>query len=166
MARTPTNRRSTMATPVNRVRSRTPANRGRPDLRGVLRTATGPFPKFNFRVFIDSDEVDVSLVSALHLPDGKNSDPEIRQTVTISRAIGQSRVLFDWNRACRAGRNDQRTVTIALLDAPDGNPVGIWLLRNARAVRWSGPDFGALDNGVATEELEIAYETIDWRSRA
>jgi hypothetical protein len=33
-------------------------------------------------------------------------------------------------------------------------------------VRWSGPDFDALENAIATEELEIAYETIDWRSRA
>lgn len=108
----------------------------------------------------------MSSVSPLHLPDGKHGDPDIRQTVTLRRAVGQSRVLFDWNRTCRAGRNDRRTVTIALLDAPDGNPVGIWLLRNAHAVRWSGPDLDALENGIATEELEIAYETIDWRSRA
>jgi hypothetical protein len=106
MARTPATPRGTMATPASRARAATPANPGRPDLRGASRTATGPFPKFNFRVFIDSEEVDVVSVSPLHLPDGKHSDPEIRQTVTLSRAVGQSRVFFNWNRACRAGRND------------------------------------------------------------
>jgi hypothetical protein len=50
------------------------------------------------------------------------------------------------------GENDVRTVTIALLEG-------------ARAIRWSGPDFDALADEIAIEELEIAYESIAWRSR-
>ena len=63
------------------------------------------------------------------------------------------------------GENDVRTVTIALLEGARGKPAGIWQLTGARAIHWSGPDFDALADEIAMEELEIAYESIAWRSR-
>ena len=124
-----------------------------------------PLPKSNFRVYLNSEEVDVSSISPLHLPDGEHTDPDLRQTVVMRRAVGGSRVFYDWNSARRSGKNDFRTVTIALLDRAGGKPVGIWQLTGAHAVRWTGPDFDALANGIAMEEIEIAYETIDGRTR-
>lgn len=137
----------------------------RPTLRVTTAAESPPLPKSNFRVWFGTDEIDVASVSPLHLPDGKQSDPEIRQTVTLRRAVGTSRAFYDWTVACRAGKNDVRAVTIALLDRPDGKPAGLWVLAGARAVRWTGPDFDALANGIAMEEVEIAYEAIEWRAR-
>tara|TARA_R110000787_G_scaffold250136_1_gene355729 strand:- start:1596 stop:1961 length:366 start_codon:yes stop_codon:yes gene_type:complete len=119
----------------------------------------------HFRVFVGAEEVDLVSVSPLHLPDGENTDPEIRQTVTLRRGVGSSRLFYDWNQSRVAGKQDHRAVTIVLLDGADGRPVNIWQLVNARPVRWSGPGLDAMTDGIAMEELEIAYDNIGWRSR-
>ena len=119
----------------------------------------------HFRAFIDAEEVDLVSVSPLHLPDGESTDPDIRQTVTLRRGVGPSRMFYDWNQSRVFNKLDARTVTIVLLDQAGGRPVNIWQLVNARPVRWSGPGLDALENGIAMEELEIAYDNINWRSR-
>ena len=136
-----------------------------PRLRAGDAQTRSPLPKSNFRVFLNAEEVSVASVSPLHLPDGKHTDPDLRQTVTLRRAVGGSRIFFDWNLATRAGKPDIRTVTITLLDGPNGKPAGIWQLTGARAVRWTGPDFDALADGIAMEELEVTYDSISWRNR-
>lgn len=124
-----------------------------------------PLPKSSFRIFIGSEEVYVASVSPLHLADTDFTDPDLRQTVILRRAVGNSRTFYDWNLACRAGKDDIRTVTIALLDSPGGKPAGIWQLTGAKAVRWTGPDMDAMAHEIAMEELELIYESIAWRSR-
>lgn len=124
-----------------------------------------PLPKSSFRVFIGSVEVHVASVSPLHLADTEFTDPDLRQTVTLRRAVSDSRVFYDWNLACRAGKNDTRTVTITLLDSPGGKPAGIWQLTGAKAVRWTGPDLDSMAHEIAMEELELIYGSIAWRSR-
>lgn len=119
----------------------------------------------HFRAFIDAEEVDLVSVSPLHLPDGESTDPDMRQTVTLRRGVGPSRMFYDWNQSRVFNKHDARTVTIVLLDQAGGRPVNIWQLVNARPVRWSGPGLDAMENGIATEELEIAYDNINWRSR-
>jgi len=152
--------------------SRTSVTRGA--ARGTV-TATGPrlkaedkaafpLPKTSFRVFIGPEEVHVVSVSPLHLADKEFTDPDLRQTVVLRRAVSNSRTFYDWNFACRAGKNDKRTVTITLLDRPGGKPACIWQLANAEAVRWTGPDLNAMAHEIAMEELELIYETIAWRS--
>ena len=136
-----------------------------PQLRTVGTRNRSPLPKSNFRVYLNAEEVNVASVSPLHLPDGKHTDPDLRQTVVLRRAVGGSRVFYDWNIAVRAGKNDVRTVTIALLDRAGGKPAGIWQLTGARAVRWTGPELDALADGIAMEEIEITYDSIAWRSR-
>ena len=127
--------------------------------------AAFPLPKSSFRVFIGSEEVHVASVSPLHLADTEFTDPDLRQTVTLRRAVGNSRTFYDWNLACRAGKKDIRTVTITLLDSPGGKPAGIWQLTGAKAVRWTGPDMDAMAHEIAMEELELIYESVVWRSR-
>lgn len=124
-----------------------------------------PLPRMHFRVFIDAEEIDLVSVSPLHLPDGESTDPAIRQTVTLRRAVGPSRMLYDWNQSRVFKKDDRRVVTIVLLDQAGGRPANIWQLVNARPVRWSGPDLNAMENGVAVEEIEITYDNINWRSR-
>ena len=136
-----------------------------PRLRAIDPQKHFPLPKSNFRVYLNAEEVSVASVSPLHLPDGKHTDPELRQTVVLRRAVGASRIFFEWNSATRAGKADVRTVTITLLDGANGKPAGIWQLTGARAVRWTGPDFDALADEIAMEEIEISYDSINWRSR-
>lgn len=127
--------------------------------------AAFPLPKTSFRVFIGSEEVHVASVSPMHLADTDYTDPDLRQTVTLRRAVSNSRIFYDWNLACRSGKKDIRTVTITLLDSPGGKPAGIWQLTGARAVRWTGPDLNAMAHEIAMEELELIYDSIAWRSR-
>jgi len=119
----------------------------------------------HFRVFIDAVEIDLVSISPLHLPDEEQADPSISQPVTLSRGVGTSRILYEWNQSRIFKKNDVRTVTIALLDQAGGRPVNIWQLQNARPVRWSGPDLNAMESGVAMEEIELTYDNILWRSR-
>lgn len=145
------------------------AARGSAKARAPRITAAGkaafPLPKTSFRVFIGPEEVHAASVSPLHLADTAFTDPDLRQTVTLRRAVSESRVFYDWNLACRAGKKDIRTVTITLLDSPGGKPAGIWQLIGARAVRWTGPDLDSMAHEIAMEELEVIYESIAWRSR-
>ena len=123
-----------------------------------------PLPKTSFRVFICPDEVHVASVSPLHLADTEFTDPDLRQTVVLRRAVSDSRTFYDWNLACRAGKKDMRPVMIALLDSPGGKPACIWQLTNVRAVSWTGPGLDAMAHEIAMEELELIYDSIVWRS--
>lgn len=136
-----------------------------PSIVAVREDVPPPLPKMHFRVFIDAEEVDLVSISPLHLPDGENTDPELRRTVTLRRGVGTSRLFYDWNQSRVFKKDDPRAVTIVLLDRADGRPINIWQLVNARPVRWSGPALDAMENGIAMEELELAYDAIDWRGR-
>lgn len=139
--------------------------KARPPRISVAGKVAYPLPKTSFRVFIGAEEVAVASVSPLHLADTEFTDPDLRQTVVLRRAVGDSRIFYDWNLACRAGKKDTRTVTITLLDSPGGKPAGIWQLTGAKAIRWTGPDLNAMAQEIAMEELELTYDSIAWRSR-
>ena len=159
MARTPRDRRPRVATPARPARPTTPARERLPRISTTRAGVPHPLPKMHFRAFINAAEVDLVSVSPLHLLDGETTDPEMRQTVTLRRGVGRSRLFYDWNQS------RVRIVTIVLLDQAGGRPVNIWRLVNARPVRWSGPGLDAMENGIAMEELEITYDNINWRSR-
>lgn len=122
----------------------------------------GPFARANFRVAIDARDIGLCFVSALHWGDS-DSDPALRQTVTLRRAVGQDRTLFDWRRAIASGKDDARVVTVVLLDTASGDRISAWELADARALRWSGPELDAFSNEIAFEELEITYTEVVWR---
>lgn len=148
---------------VGRIVSPAPSVPSRRPPDGSMRT--GPFLRNSFRVFIGEREIGLCSVSAAHWGDGTNSDPELRQTVMMRRAVSQDRTLYDWRRGIGSGKDDSRTVTVVLLDEPGGDPVIAWEFAKARAVRWSGPELDAFSSGFAFEELEITYEDIVWRAR-
>ena len=103
-------------------------------------------------------------VSALHdLIEGE-ADPDVRQSVTLKRAISQDRRFFEWYRDATKNKNHNRAVSIVQLDDADGAAVNIWRLEQARPVRWTGPFCDALANEIAMEELEVRYKSIAWRS--
>jgi phage tail-like protein len=53
-------------------------------------------------------------------------------------------------------------VTIRQLSAPGGKIVNAWRLARAWPSRWSGPAFDAMGNGIAYEELELAFDDLVW----
>lgn len=121
----------------------------------------------NFRIFVGGDELGICHVDALAL--GSDVEPfdrpvgeaSVVSSVTLRRAVTASSELFAWYEA-RRGKNGQRDVRIELLDGPAGKPVVSWLLRKARPLRWIGPALDGLENTVAMEELEIAFEQLEW----
>jgi len=120
----------------------------------------------SFQVLVGDRELSFAAVSRL----SSESDPEANTgspghrfaPVVLRRAVSTSTELYDWRMSIVAGKDDRRDVTIRQLSAPGGSIVNAWRLVRAWPSRWSGPAFDALDNGVACEELELAFEDLVW----
>jgi hypothetical protein len=122
-----------------------------PDREPLLRTNF-------FRVLIDEVELGFAEISRLALA----TDEEARfETVILRRALTGSRDLYDWRRHVVDGKDDRRTVTIQQLEA-SGRVANEWQLVAARPVRWSGPDFDAMESRIAYEEVELAFDDLVW----
>ncbi len=122
-----------------------------PDREPLLRTNF-------FRVLIDEVELGFAEISRLALA----TDEEARfETVILRRALTGSRDLYDWRRHVVDGKDDRRTVTIQQLEA-SGRVANEWRLVAARPVRWSGPDFDAMESRIAYEEVELAFDDLVW----
>jgi phage tail-like protein len=123
----------------------------------------------NFRVFVGKRELGICHVSGLASTGetGRFEKPGAENpgfpSVTLRRAITPCRALFSWYEAVRDGQDGRRDVRIDLLDGPGGDPVVSWRLRRARPIRWSGPSLDGLESAIAMEELEIAFERLEWR---
>lgn len=120
----------------------------------------------SFQVLVGDRELSFAAVSRL----SSESDPDEQAVkpvhrfapVVLRRAVSTSTELYDWRMSIVAGKDDRRDVTIRQLSAPGGSVVNAWRLVRAWPRRWSGPAFDALDNGVACEELELAFEDLLW----
>lgn len=53
-----------------------------------------------------------------------------------------------------------KDLTISLLGTEDGEPVNTWFVYNAYPVKWSGPSFNAMENTIAIQTVELAYQRI------
>ncbi len=82
--------------------------------------------------------------------------------LVLRRALGAGRELFDWYDHAARDPKDARDVAICQLDGAGSRVLNCWIARRARPVRWRGPTFDALALEVAQEELELAYERLDW----
>ena len=129
------------------------------------RAIAGPLPKAHFRVFLGQEEVGIESITPLHWTEKGHPDQELRQTVTLRRAVSTDRTLFAWRAVVAGGKSDVRNVVIAQLGEPDGQPINIWRLEQAVPVRWSGPGLNALSGEIAYEELELSFNSIAWRTR-
>lgn len=116
----------------------------------------------HFRVRIGEREVALRAVSTLHDLIAGESDPELRMTITLERAVSADRFLYDWYRDTTLGKNTAAPVTIMLLDSADGEVVNRFGLENAQPVRWSGPCFDAEASAIAMEQVEVRYDAIRW----
>ena len=66
-----------------------------------------------------------------------------RQDITIE--------LIDTNNGIATSKYDKAT----------GNTQNTWILKNAWACKYAGPDLNALQSEVAIERVEIAYERLE-----
>jgi phage tail-like protein len=138
-----------------------PARRGR--------SPTDPWSVADFRVVLDDVELAASQVLGLAQradvsaasPAGDGLALAAVPVVTVVRALGPDRTLFDW--AGGAGPR-QRRVVVELWAPGGGGPRVAWILHGARPLRWVGPDLDATAGGVAFERLEIGFDTVEWRT--
>lgn len=139
-------------------------------------------PAHNFMIRIDGEAVGLGAVSAPQLVAGPINEldfdpaqgiqafvdlpPDERAawpTVTLRRAVSQSRLLFDWKQAQADGKPLLRTVELRQLDWQTSRVVNTWVLRGCWAKRWTGPTFDAQRAAVAEEALELYYQHVQWR---
>ncbi|NJP83071.1 phage tail protein, partial [Streptomyces sp. AA8] len=90
--------------------------------------------------------------------------PGARRTgeITITRGMDKSTAFTDWIKATLVNADldsARQNITIALKDAKKQTVRRIHL-SNAWASRWEGPQLGATNSGVATEQVTITYEDI------
>ncbi len=51
---------------------------------------------------------------------------------------------------------ETKTIVVTLLDE-EGNDLAVWNFYNAWPIKWSMADFKAMDNGIAIETMEFAF---------
>ncbi|QLE70507.1 phage tail protein [Streptomyces rectiverticillatus] len=112
---------------------------------------------------LEQDVVETRQVS----PTGElivRKQPGARRTgeITITRGMDKSTAFTDWIKATLVNADldsARQNITIALKDAKKETVRRIHL-SNAWASRWEGPQLGATNSGVATEQVTITYEDI------
>jgi phage tail-like protein len=83
--------------------------------------------------------------------------------ITLKRGLVGSDDVFAWLKTVRDGTDDERQITITLLDEAR-QPVASWAIRNGRPKKWTGPTLAAKGGGeVAMEELTICHEGIEYK---
>lgn len=81
--------------------------------------------------------------------------------VVLKRGRVSGEAFLPWIRALRADTAEGRPITITVFDAAR-RKAAIYVLRNARPSRWTGPPLAAKGGGdVAMEELELTAEGIE-----
>lgn len=82
--------------------------------------------------------------------------------VTFKRGIVGSKTFWEWIKATRTSPAMQRNLRVTLLDEQQ-NLVMVWLLLNARPMKWTGPTLAAKSSSdVAMEELVVASEGFEF----
>ena len=120
----------------------------------------------NFDVDLGGESIGFAEVSGLgfELDDTGNAIVRRVGNVTLRRAVTGDLALWSWVRRTLDGALKSSTVKVTLLDS-QREPVCVWELREARPVRWNGPDFDALGGGdIAMEEVVLAAEGLEFRS--
>ncbi len=162
--------------------ARKSGEKGKPVRRAdtAARNAQAPLSNAYFRVLIGDEEIGLCQISRLQacdaLPPVSTGRPPANRpaqprpdapvdprpsSVTLRRAITRSKQLYEWRQAAAAGKRDLRTVIVHQCDAT-GAIVNTFALHGCRPLKWSGPEFNALANDIAMEELEICCERIEW----
>jgi len=76
--------------------------------------------------------------------------------LVLKRGITDSRTLWLWHCAARAGLVERLNLGVLLLNS-ERFPVRVWIVEQAYPVRWVGPELKADANTVAIETLELVH---------
>ncbi|HEX2224242.1 MAG TPA: phage tail protein [Thermoanaerobaculia bacterium] len=76
--------------------------------------------------------------------------------LVFKRGLTDVQTLWAWHQEVASGAVSRRNGTIYLLDR-QGQQVMWWSFKEAYPVKWSGPDFRADSNAVATESIELVH---------
>ena len=143
-----------------------------------------PWPAFNFRVEIVRDDGSSPLARAAFSEcDGLEMTQEVKTLreggnplrvhrlagapgcgqLTLKRGVTEGADLWRWfsdslrQPALRAG------VTVIALQADGRTPWARFVLDRCLPVKLKAPALNARDGAIAVEELQLAYETLDWQ---
>ncbi|HYY59240.1 MAG TPA: phage tail protein [Pyrinomonadaceae bacterium] len=134
-----------------------------------------PYANFNYKLEIDGiTNAGFSECSGLNI---ENTPIEYREgtdgfltprkqpglmkfgNITLKRGVTQNADLVTWLKTVMDGDIERRNVSIVLQDELHQDTVR-WNLREAWAVKWTGPDLKANASEMAIETLEIAHEGV------
>lgn len=77
--------------------------------------------------------------------------------LSLRRGLVRDPGLYSWYVAGLTQSLGARRDGAVLLLTPRGTPAMAWTFRAGIAVKWTGPELGAMQNAVAIEGLEIAH---------
>jgi phage tail-like protein len=80
--------------------------------------------------------------------------------LSLRRGLVRDPGLYFWYVAGLTQSLGARRDGAVLLLTPRGTPAMAWTFRAGIAVKWTGPELGAMQNAVAIEGLEIAHHGI------
>jgi phage tail-like protein len=80
--------------------------------------------------------------------------------ITLRRGLTVGRGLWEWYEAGLTQSLGARRDGSVILLSPPGIPLAAWEFRGGIAAKWTGPEFNAMQNGVAIESVEIAHHGV------
>jgi phage tail-like protein len=80
--------------------------------------------------------------------------------ISLRRGLVRDRGLSDWYKAGLTQSLGARRDGSVILMSPDGKHLLKWAFYAGIAVKWTGPEFNALQGAVAIEGIEIAHHGV------
>jgi hypothetical protein len=130
-----------------------------------------PYGPFNFTVALGGAQGDgspgsviggFSEVSGLGMEVTYSEYRKGNEKLNTVRKIPGVHKVGEWWSNTNRGRRDLRDVTIHQLGSDGETLVNTWLLCRCSPRRWTGPEFIALGEGIAFEEIEFTYQKLEW----
>jgi len=82
--------------------------------------------------------------------------------IVLKRGVTHENALLKWFWDTRVSGQKSNMLQITLtLRAPGSKDVRVWALDSAIPVKWTGPNFNAGSNSIATEQLEISHKGLE-----
>jgi phage tail-like protein len=81
--------------------------------------------------------------------------------ISLRRGLVRDRGLWEWYQAGLTRSLGARRDGSVILMSPDGKHLVSWEFRGGLAVKWTGPEFNAMQGAVAVEGIEIAHQGVD-----
>lgn len=80
--------------------------------------------------------------------------------ISLRRGLVRDRGLWEWYQAGLTQSLGARRDGSVILMSPDGQHLVSWEFYAGIAVKWTGPEFNAMQSGLAIEGLEIAHHGV------